>query len=177
MRSTQLITGVLAVVATTGLIGLGGAAHAGDATTTPTTTHERGVVVECTGTLHGRSVYASLYENDRYANVLQILVGDGRNRVGGSREDRDGFLDGRTVRAAMKVDGSRAAITGTARKVGAPTAVNDEYDDAGQHITTTGSHRRLATDLQLTWRGRTAPLSCGTAFAYDLMVTRESTVG
>jgi hypothetical protein len=172
MRSNQLITGALAVAATSALIGLGGAAQAGE----PTTTRERGIVVECSGTVHGRTVYASLYENNHYGNELQLLIGDDDDQVGGSRKDRDGFLERGLVRAAMKVDGDRARITGTARKAGRTTPVHDEYDDAGQHITAVGTHRRLATDLQLTWRGRTAPLDCDTAFVYDLKVTKESTV-
>jgi hypothetical protein len=170
MRYNQLTTGALAVAATTSLFGLGGAAQASE----PTTTRERGVVIECSGTVHGRSVYASLYENNHYGDELQILIGDDE-QVGGSRRDRDGFVDGRVVRAAMRVDGRRALIAGTARKVGSLIPVQDQYDDAGQHITADGTHRRLATDLTLTWRKRTVPLDCDTAFAYDLRVTKEST--
>ena len=171
MRSTQLITGALAVVATTALTGVGGAAQAAETTTT----HERGIVVECTGTIDGRDVYASLYENDTYVNVLQVLVGDDAGQVGGSRQDRDGFLDQGRVTAAMKVDGRRALITGTARRVGDRIPVSEEYDDAGQHITTTGFHRSLDTDLTLSWRGDRAPLDCATAFAYRLTVVKEPT--
>jgi hypothetical protein len=172
MHSTPLIMGALAVAATSALVGPGGAAHAGE----PTTTRERGIVVECAGTVGGRSVYASLYENNHYGNELQIVIGDDDHQVGGSRRDRDGFLDHGRVTAAMKVGGKRALITGTARKVGDRIPVSDEYDDAGQHITATGFHRRLHTDLELTWRGRSVPLDCGNAFAYRLTVTKESTV-
>ncbi|WP_395656332.1 hypothetical protein [Nocardioides sp.] len=169
MRSTQLITGVLAVVATTVPLGIGGAAQAGEATTT----HERGIVVECTGTVHGRDVFTSVYENDTFANVLQVLVGDDEQQVGGSRTDRDGFLDHGRVRAAMQVDGKRALVTGTARRVGDRIPVSEEQDDAGQHVTATGFQRSLDTDLTLTWRGATVPLDCATAFAYRLTVTKE----
>jgi hypothetical protein len=165
----------LALAATAALIGLGGAAPATESTP-PTTTHERGIVVECTGTVQGRSVYASLYENDPFGNELQILIGDDDQQVGGGRGDRDGFLDHGRVTAAMRIDGHRARITGTARKVGDRIPVSEEYDDAGQHITSTGFHRSLATDLTLTWRGHTASLDCGTAFAYRLKVVKESTV-
>ncbi|MGY2703595.1 MULTISPECIES: hypothetical protein [unclassified Nocardioides] len=165
----------LALAATAALIGLGTAAPTTQ-TTESTTTHERGIVVECSGTVQGRDVYASLYENNHFANVLQVLIGDDAQQVGGSRQDRDGFLGGGRVTAAMKVGGSRALISGTARKVGRNTPVHDEYDDAGQHITADGTHRLLDTDLDLTWRGRTVPLDCDTAFAYRLVVVRESTV-
>jgi hypothetical protein len=166
----------LALAATAALIGLGGAAHPASATSQPTTSHERGVVIECSGTVQGRDVHASLYENDTYANVLQILIGDDDQQLGGSREDRDGFVDHRQVRAALKVGGHRALVTGTARRVGDRIPVSEEYDDAGQHITTTGFHRSLDTDLALRWRGHTAPLDCATAFAYRLEVVKEPTV-
>ena len=172
MRSSQLITGVLAVVATTVPSGLGVAAQASE----PTTTHERGIVVECTGTVHGRDVFASLYENDTFGNTLQIVIGDDGDQVGGSRPDADGFRTGRTVRGAMSVDGNRAFVAGTARRVGHRTTVDETYDDAGQLVTTTGFHRRLATEVTITWRHRTAPLDCDPAFRYDLTVVKQPIV-
>jgi hypothetical protein len=172
MRSTQLITGALAVVATSGLIGQGFPASAGE----PTTTRERGLVIECTGTIKGEPVYTSLYENDTVRNTIQIVIGDDDHQVGGSRDtDRD-FRDGRQVRGTLEVAGRRALVEGTARKVGERVAVHEEHDDAGQHITIDGFHRRLATDLTLSWKGATAPLTCDNAFLYDLQVTKESTV-
>ncbi|MBI2244699.1 MAG: hypothetical protein HYU55_12425 [Nocardioides sp.] len=167
-----LITGTLAVVATSGLVGLAAPATAGE----PTTTRERGIVIECTGTIKGRDVYTSLYENDTVRNTIQIVIGDDGHQVGGSRDtDRD-FRDGRNVRGVLKVAGSRAVVEGTARKVGDRIAVHEEHDDAGQHITIDGFHKRLATDLTLSWKGASAPLECGPAFVYDLQVTKESTV-
>lgn len=169
---TGLITGVLAVVATSGLVGLAAPATASE----PTTTRERGIVIECTGAIKGRDVYASLYENDTVRNTIQILIGDDGHQVGGSRDtDRD-FRDGRQVRGVLKVAGRRALVEGTARKVGERVAVHEEHDDAGQHITVDGFHKRLHTDLTLTWKGATAPLTCDNAFVYDLQVTKESTV-
>lgn len=172
MRSTPLITGTLAVVATSGLIGLGNAAQASE----PTTTREKGIVLECHGTIRGRAVYASLYENNTVANTIQILVGDDDQQVGGARDTARDFLDGRAVRGILKVDGRRALIEGTAHRVGRKVAVHEEHDDGGQHITVDGTHRRLANDLELTWKGATVPLDCDEAFAYDLQVTKESTV-
>lgn len=172
MRSTLLTTGALAVVATSslfGLIGQGGAAVASE----PTTTHEKGIVVECTGTIRGRDAFVSLYENNTVANTIQVVIGGDDNPVGGSRDTSKDFLDGRDVRGILRVDGTRALVQGTAHRVGQLTAVHEEHDDAGQHITVDGTHRRLATDLTLTWRHATAPLDCGNAFVYNLQVTRE----
>jgi hypothetical protein len=172
MRSTQLITSALAVVATSGLIGLGTPATAGE----PTTTRERGLVIECTGTIKGQAVYTSLYESNVASNTIQILIGDDDHQVGGSRDTDADFRTGRQVRGTLKVAGGRALVEGTARKTGARTPVHEEHDDAGQHITVDGFHRRLATDLTLTWKDATAPLTCDNAFLYDLRVTKESTV-
>ena len=170
MRSNQLITGVLAAVATSSLIGLGSAAHASE----PTTTYEKGTVLECSGTWKGDRVYTLVYENSTAGNSVQVVIDDGVYGAGKSTK-RD-LVQGRDVRATIKLDGTRALIEGRARAVGKKTPVHEELDDAGQHIVTDGTHRRMATDLTLTWRGTTVPLDCAHAFVYDLTVTRESTV-
>jgi hypothetical protein len=167
MRTT-MITGALAIVASTVL--MGGSATAQE----PTTTHEHGIVVECTGTLGQREVWTSVYENNTVKNVVQVVVGD--NGLGSVRESAEAFKVGRDVRATLKLAGKRAVIDGTARVVGKKTAVHEEHDDAGQLITIDGTHRRIAADLTLTWKQRTVPLTCDNAFAYDLQVTKESAV-
>jgi hypothetical protein len=171
MRSNQLITGALAFVATSSLIGLGSAAAASE----PTTTHEFGIVLECSGAWKGKDVYASLYENNTAGNFIQVVIGDG-DVAGNTRKVARSFKEGREVHGALTLNGKRAVVDGTATLVGKLVAVHEEHDDAGQHITIDGTHRRLATDLDLTWKGTTAPLDCGDSFAYDLQVTRESTV-
>lgn len=165
MRPTQLTIVTAALVAGTALAG---PANAQDTTTT----HERGNVIECTGTIKGKPIYASLYENDVYANVIQVVIGDGDGQVGNSKEVADGFIEDKQVYGALKVGGKRAVIEGHASRHGKRIAVHDEFDDAGQHIVVDGFHRRLATDLTMRWRHRTVPLSCGTAFHYDLTTTR-----
>ena len=167
MRTT-MITGALAVVATTAL--MGGTATAQE----PTTTRERGIVIECTGTLGAREVWTSIYENNTVKNVVQVVVGD--DGLGSSRESAQAFKVGRDVRATLRLSGKRVVIDGTARVVGKKTAVHEEHDDAGQHIIVDGTHRRLANDLTLTWKGTTVPLDCENAFVYDLQVSKESTV-
>jgi hypothetical protein len=166
MRTT-MITGALAVVAT---VLSGGSASAQE----PSTTHEHGIVVECTGTFRGQDVWTSVYENNTVKNVVQVVVGD--EGLGASRESAKPFKVGRDVRATLTLAGKRVLIDGTARAVGRPTAVHEEHDDAGQHITVDGTHRRLVTDLTMTWKRHTVPLTCDDAFVYDLQVTRESVV-
>src|SRR4051812_37864799 len=119
MRSTPLITGALAIVATSALTGWGGTAYAGE----PTTTHERGIVIECTGTIKHRAVYASLYENNTAGNTIQILIGDDNHQVGGSRETQRDFLRAKQVFGAIRVGGDRATIAGHAARHGKRIAV------------------------------------------------------
>ena len=173
MRSTQLTAGALAATATYALIGLGIASPAGAATTT----HEVGNVIECTATIKGRAVYASLYENNTYANVIQVVIGDDEDQVGNAREVADGFIHEKQVHGSLKVGGKRAVIDGYASRHGKRLPIHEQYDDAGQHITADGFHRRLAKDLTLTWRHRTTRLSCDNRFFYNLTVTKEDITG
>lgn len=168
-RSLRRLAPALAATATFALVGPLAPAQAGEATTT----HEKGLVMECTGSIKGRPVYASLYETNVARNVVQILIGRDGKQVGGSRETRQAFRDQGEVFAAMKVGGDPARIKGTARRVGEPVRVHEEHDDAGYHVTIDGTHRRLAPKLVLKWRGAVAPLTCDPAFLYDLQVTKE----
>ncbi|MGZ4498381.1 MAG: hypothetical protein ACXVWZ_12990 [Nocardioides sp.] len=167
MRTHPTTIGTLAVVATSALIGLGGAAQARDTTTA----HERGHVLECTGTSHGKHVYASLYDNDAFENVLLILVGN-RHQLGRDRHDAEPYVQGRRVLAAMRIGGSPAVVRGTAVKHGPKRPVHEEFDDAGQHLVIDGFQKKLRTDLTFTWRGTTVPLTCSPAFAFNLHSTR-----
>ena len=185
MRSIQPRHGALAAVATSALLGLGVAAPASAqapaapapaAQATTTTTHEVGNVLECTGTIRGRAVWASLYENNTAGNIIQVVIGDDDDQVGGSREVADGFIHEKQVFGALRLDGKRVVIKGHASRFGKRIPVHDEFDDAGQHIVVDGFHRKLATDLTLTWRSRTKRLSCDNAFFYNLQVTKEDIV-
>ena len=142
----------------------------------PTTERERGIVLECTGQANGLEAYASVYENDRYGNVLQVVLGDPDAGNGRSKETRRPFLEDGTVRASITVDGARATIRGTAVKVGKKKQVHEVQDDAGYLITIDGTHRRLATDLVLGYDGTRVPLTCDPAFRYDLQVTKQPIV-
>ena len=139
--------------------------------TAATTTVEKGVVIECTGLLDGQDVYVSLYENNRYTNVVQVNVGED----GASREVRDIVRAGR-VRAAVAVDGDTARVTGTVKVTGQPTRVHEEIDDAGQHIVSDGTHRAISTRLRVAFRGERTRLTCDNAFRYRLRVTKTPSV-
>jgi len=145
----------------------------GDDFGTTTTHRERGIVLECTGEAGGLEAYASLYENDKYGNVLQVVLGEGNGR---SKNVKRPFLEDGKVRGTITIDGAKAKIRGTAETVGKKKKVHEVHDDAGYLITIDGTHRRLANDLVLTYDGTSVPLTCDSAFRYDLMVTKEQVV-
>lgn len=155
-----------AIAALTGgaLLTLSPAATAGSA---PTTTREHGVVLECTGTVAGRQVYVSIYENNRYGNELQVVFDEGDGPGKGRSQDaklvRAGKVD-TTIRVARRA----VRISGTATRTSSVKEVRETHEGA----TAVGTHRRLRTDLDVTYRNRTAPLECDNAFRYDLQVTR-----
>ena len=141
-----------------------------------TTEREYGILMECSGEADGLQAYASIYENQRYGNHLQVVLGDPDAGNGRSKQATRQFLEDGTVRATITVDGAKARIRGTADRVGKKKPVHEVHDDAGYLITIDGTHRRLATDLVLRYDGAIVPLTCERAFAYDLQVTKEPIV-
>jgi len=192
MRSTQLITGALAVVATSALVGL--AAAPTDAkpaqpdhtsavqervvAKAPGVTRERGVLLECRGTLGERQVIVNLYENRTHGNFLEIQVGEGggADEVGVSRESDRRFVRGTKVRAGAKLAGKKATITGTAKPTGKVKKVHEVVEDAGERIVSTGTHRLLKPRVTFTYDGESTKLTCDPAFIYKLKVTKTSIV-
>lgn len=143
---------------------------------TATTERERGIVLECRGEAGGLAAYASIYENDKHGNVLQVVLGDPDAGNGRSKHVERPFLKDGKVRAAIRVDGTKARIRGTADKVGKKRSVHEVHDDAGYLITIDGTHKRLVADLVLSHDGVQVPLTCDPAFRYDLMVTKQPIV-
>jgi hypothetical protein len=186
-------TPLLAVAATSALIGLAASASTATAPESGTTgtrfeaavtapvakaaepVIEKGYVFECTGEADGLSAYVNLYENDTYSTYLQVILDDDPEQAA-SREPKD-ILRGTKVRTGIKVAGKQATIVGTARKVGPRKPVHQEVDDAGQHVVMHGFHRRLAHRLVLRYDDTTVPLTCAPAFYFHLKVTTTDTTG
>lgn len=178
MRSIQLITGALAVAATSAFIGLGAApgnAQLPDPTK-PGVTHERGILLECTGDLGTRPVRVNLYENRTYGNYLELQLGEGDHETSVSRQSKKPFVTKGKVRATARLAGKKAAITGAAVKTTKVTPVHEVTEDAGLRIVSEGTHTRLRTDLTFSYGKHSTDLECGNAFAYRLKVTKTSIV-
>ena len=84
---------------------------------------ERGIVLECQGEAHGLRVWTSVYENQRYGNVVQVVIGDPDDGNGSSKSTESKFLVDGVVKASVKVDGKRALVEGAAERHGARTKV------------------------------------------------------
>ena len=171
--NTHTRRGLAAAIATlAGLASTVLGATAARAETAPTWKSERGIVVECAGHAHGVQVWTSVYENQRYGNTVQVVIGDPDAGHGSSRNTTEKFLVDGVLKASVKVDGKRALIEGTAERYGARTRIYDEYEDAGFLIKTRGFHRQLRTDLTAHYSGRSIPLTCDPSFFYDLEVKK-----
>lgn len=172
MRTTHALAAVLTATAALTLSTPG---HAGAAEEGTTTTYETGHVVECTGAFRGQPVFASLYENSEFGNEVFVHVGEDGDEVGASRTTDEALIVGDEVATGLKLDGKRLRLAGTAERVGKKIAVHEEHDDAGYHIVVDGFHKRLDSDLAMTWKQKTVPLTCDTAFFYDLVVEKTPT--
>ena len=114
---------------------------------------ERGIVLECAGDAHGLQVWTSVYENHRYGNTVQVVIGDPDAGNGASKSSEDKFVVDGVVKATVKVDGKRALVEGAVQRHGARTPVYEEYADAGFLIKTRGYHRQLLTDMGFRYAG------------------------
>lgn len=179
MRSTQLITGALAVAASSALIGLGAApgnAQIPDPMT-PGVTHESGILIACTGDLGKQPVRVNLYQNRTYGNFLEIQLGEGiGEETGVSRQVAKPFLAKGQVHARAKLAHQVATVRGTAVKTTKVTPVREVVEDAGLRIVSKGTHTRLRDDLTFSYGQRSTPLECSDAFVYRLKVTKTSMV-
>ena len=173
---TQLLTGALAVAATSALIGLG----ADTAQAAPTTTSRaRGTLIECTGTAGDVPVRANIYQSKAEGSYLELLVHDGvrGKEAGAGRHQRKQFVTGSTVRATAKVGGHRMVITGTAKPTGEIKRIREVIpNDGGMRVVSTGTHRLLAPVLTVSYGGETGTLTCDNAFRFKLKVTKTSIV-
>jgi hypothetical protein len=133
---------------------------------------ERGNVIECQGRKAGVTVRTTVYENHRYGNTVQATIGDPDLDIDGARQTTDKFLVDGVLRAVVNVDGKRLVVKGTAARYGARIAVSESFDDGDMTVSTRGYQRLLRTDLVAKYDGKVVPLTCDTAFYYNLEVKR-----
>ena len=149
-----------------GVVAVGAPAHAAE------WKPERGIVLECSGQKSGLEVRATVYENSRYGNTVQVGIGGPESDVGAMRNTDEKFLVDGALRATVKVAGQRAVVKGTAERFGSRIPVSESFDDGPYLVKTRGFQRQLRTDLVVKYDGQVVPLTCDPAFFYDLEVKR-----
>lgn len=140
----------------------------GGARTERRTETERGLVLEGTGTWRGQEVTVSVYENQRYGNALQIIVGDpdGEHAIGAG-EGRDAYVIDGVLNVGLAVGGDLAVVKGAVSKSGAPRPTL-ERDADGELVSSRGTRVPLLVVATFTYRGETVDLTFPRAFRYHL---------
>lgn len=138
-----------------------------------TTQRERGLVLEGTGTWRGQSVQVFVYQNRKYGNSLQIVVGDpdGKHAIGAG-QGRDAYVIDGVLNVGLDVDGDLAVVKGSVAEVGDPEPVTEPAPD-GNLISASGTHTSLAVDATFEYRGERVDLDFATSYRYDLEATRS----
>ncbi len=133
------------------------------------TEHQRGIVLEGTGTVGDLSVTVHVYENDAHGNSAQVVLGDpADDRIGAVEQDTAFVVDG-VLAATVEIDGRTATVTGTVAPTGAAaTAVDPALDSEPKVVR--GTHTPLNADLVVTYGNVRVPLRVSPAFGYDLEV-------
>lgn len=137
-----------------------------------TTVTERGIVLEGKGTWRGQPVTVHVYENQRFGNSLQIVVGDpdGRHEIAAG-EGRHAYVIDGVLNVGLDVDGDLAVVKGTVKENG-PAAPATETAPDGELLSSRGTHTPLLVEATFEYRGQTVNLEFPKAFEYDLESTR-----
>lgn len=173
-----------AVLLVTGMPGTAAAAEARPGSA-PQVTIERGNALSCSGEAGGVAVSAELYENSAHGSHASIRVetaegvwfgGYGPEHTGIFRQGRVAASVALTPREGGEAAAVDAAVTGTYARAGKPTRVHEVVEDAGKVIVTDGLNTRLTVHATATAFGQRVPLTCDTAFAFDLVVRTRAAV-
>ncbi|MFE9643405.1 hypothetical protein ACFYO0_04485 [Streptomyces sp. NPDC006365] len=175
------LVGVGAVASTAGTAQAAPAAEGGSK---PVKTVEKGYALSCAGQSAGISVAVDLYQNSAFGSHTGVSIETPEGEYGGGYgpEDTTLFSDG-TIAADIpvrKLDDTAepagdAVISGAYSAAGPPKPVHEVIEDpAGHYVISKGTNTPLRTTATVNVLGRTVPLSCSTAFAFDLTVWRLS---
>lgn len=143
----------------------------------PTVETQKGIVLEGSGEADGLAAMVTVYENDRYGNTLQVVLGDPDEDLIGNASGTDAFVADGALSATVQIAGHDAVLTGTVAESGRPEFIRESLQDAGEQIVSKGTHTQLLVDATLTYQGHEVPLTFAPAFAYDLEVRRVALYG
>ncbi|SFK90878.1 hypothetical protein [Streptomyces pini] len=148
-------------------------------------TVEKGYAVNCSGRSGDVFVAVDLYQNSAYGTHTGVVVETPEGEYGGGYGPGDTTLfSGGAITADIPVrrldetgePAGGATVTGTYTTAGEPTRVREVVEDPpGHYVITRGTNTPLTASVTVEVLGRTVPLSCSTAFAFDLTVVRVTT--
>ena len=167
--------GAVAVVVAVGLPGSASAA--------PEIVEEQGYVLECSGAADGYTASVSLYQNsilDAPVTSVTIETSAGTELGGEGTVAGDVFNDGTIdvdfalIDLETRLPAGTATVAGSYELSGSPTPVRQPaIRDDGYIIVSTGTNTALSADLTLQYGDTAIPLTCDTAFAFDLTTRRQ----
>jgi hypothetical protein len=182
---------IAAVLPATAGAATSGTANTGEAGKRPTSvTVERGHVLGCQGSSAGVEVVVELYENSEFGPHTNVFVQspDGDYRGGYGPGETPIFTQGRIAAtialepmgepdggehaAASPEPSAEAVVSGTYARSGRPARVHEVVEDDGQIIVSDGINTALRATATVAVLGRTVPLTCDPAFAFDLLVRK-----
>jgi hypothetical protein len=139
-----------------------------------TNVRERGIVLEGSGSWRGQPVQVFVYENRKYGNSLQIVVGDpdGKHAIGAG-EGRDAYVIDGVLNVGLDVSGDLAVVKGTVTESGDPRQATESAPD-GELVTSRGTRTPLLVKATFEYRGKTVDLKFTKAFEYALKSTRSA---
>jgi hypothetical protein len=148
----------------------------------PTRTIEKGYALSCTGRSGSVAVAVDLYQNSAFGSHAGLSVETPEGEYGGGYGPEATTLFSEGAIAAdipvRKLDDTAepmgdAVISGTYAAAGRPKPVHEVIEDpAGHYVITKGTNTQLRTTATVDVLGERVPLSCSTAFAFDLTVWR-----
>ncbi|MFH0241849.1 hypothetical protein ACGRHY_05280 [Streptomyces sp. HK10] len=161
------------------------AAESAEGGSGPARTVERGYAVNCSGRSGDVFVAVDLYQNSAYGTHTGVVVETPEGEYGGGHGPGDTTLfSGGAITADIPVrrlddsgePAGGATVTGAYTAAGEPTRVHEAVEDpVGHYVITRGTNTPLDASVTVEVLGRTVPLSCSTAFAFDLTVVRVTT--
>ncbi|PJE93865.1 hypothetical protein CUT44_32245 [Streptomyces carminius] len=145
-------------------------------------TVEQGYALNCSGSSGGVSVTVDLYQNSAFGSHTGISVETPEGEYGGGRGPvEDPLFSGGAVSAGIPIrrlddtgePAGEAVVTGTYTAAGKPARVHEVTEDPADHyVITRGTNTPLTASVAAEVLGERVPLTCSTAFAFDLTVTR-----
>ena len=149
-----------------------------------TPVREQGYVINCTGVRgDGSRVLVDLYTNSTVvvpATVVVVKAGEDGDPILLTSEsaqaptikDEQVSADVPLVEAATRSPAGTAEVRGTYQPTGNVRQVDDDIEDAGQQIRTTGTNEALTTAVSVQIGQERTDVQCLEAFLFDLQVTK-----